>query len=250
MPAGTFLRTVQDRGRLVAGVSGDRVLLGSLDPLRNRLEGLEVDLLREVARALFGDEQHLELRAVSEAEVGPLLQRGDLDVVARQVAITCAARQRADLSTPYLRSGQRVLVARDAPTRGLQDLRGKHVCAAAGSPALAVIAGAESHPIPVPAPDWNECMVLFQQGGVDAISADEVILLGFTLQDPYARIVGPEVGETAYALAAGLGQADLVRFLNGVLERMRADGRWAALHDRWLGRFGPAPPPPPAEYRD
>ena len=142
------------------------------------------------------------------------------------------------------------MVARTSPATGISDLRGKHVCAAAGSDALAVVAAAPSRPIPVAAPDWNECLVRFQQGVADAISGDDVTLLGFTEQDPYARIVGEKLADEPYGLAVAPGHPDLVRFLDAVLEGMRADGRWTALYERWLGRFGPAPPPPPAEYRD
>ena len=41
---------------------------------------------------------------------------------------------------------------------------------------------------------------------------------------------------------------DLVRFVNGVLDQMRGDGRWAAIYDHWLG--GPAPTPPAPAYKD
>ena len=40
------------------------------------------------------------------------------------------------------------------------------------------------------------------------------------------------------------------RFVNAVLDRERADGTWKQRYGQWLGRFGPAPDPPPAEYRD
>ncbi|HSR22161.1 MAG TPA: transporter substrate-binding domain-containing protein, partial [Candidatus Eisenbacteria bacterium] len=203
------------------------------------------------SRAIFGDAgDHLELRVVTEAEAAPLLRRGALDVVAHQLAITCPARQRFDFSTEYFHAVQRVLVPRTSPAAGIQDLRGKHVCAAAGSDALATVAAAPSRPIPVAAPDWNECMVRFQQGLVDAISGDDVTLLGFTEQDPYARIVGGKLADEPYGLAVAPGNPDFVRFLDAVLEQVRAGGRWTALYERWLGRFGPAPAPPPAEYRE
>jgi polar amino acid transport system substrate-binding protein len=250
MPAGSFVRAVQDRGRLVAGVSGDRLLFGYLDPLNNRLEGLEIDLLEQLSKAIFGDEDHLQLRVVTESEAVPLLQRGSVDVVARGLAIPCAPSPDVEFSTEYYHAAQRVLVASNSPARGIDDVRGKHVCAAAGSAELANVASAPSRPIPVAAPDWTECMVLFQQGQVDAISADDATLLGFTLQDPYARIVGGTMADEPFGLAVARAHPDLVRFVNGALEQMRADGRLAALYDRWLGRFGPAPPPPAARYRD
>jgi polar amino acid transport system substrate-binding protein len=42
---------------------------------------------------------------------------------------------------------------------------------------------------------------------------------------------------------------DFTRFVNGVLDKERADGTWAKLYGKWLGRFGPAPQPPAAVYQ-
>ena len=37
----------------------------------------------------------------------------------------------------------------------------------------------------------------------------------------------------------------------GVLDRMRANGTWTALYNKWLAaHLGPAPPPPKATYSD
>ena len=45
----------QQRGRLVVGTSPDQLLFGYVNPLYdNRVEGLDADLLREVAIAIFG----------------------------------------------------------------------------------------------------------------------------------------------------------------------------------------------------
>ena len=249
MPAGSFMRTIQDRGHLVAGVSGDRLLFGSLDPLTNQLEGFEIDLLEQVAKAIFGAEGHVQLRAVAEAQRLAMVRDGTLDVVAGGVQASCAAWRQVDLSTVYYHAVQRVLVARSSAVRGIDDLRGKRVCTAAGSAALASVTAAPSHPVPVAVADWTECLVRFQAGEVDAISADDATLLGFAEQDPYAQVVGDGIGDDPLALAIGQGHPDLVRFANAMLDQMRADGRWAATYARWLGRFGPPPAPPAAQYR-
>jgi polar amino acid transport system substrate-binding protein len=48
-----------------------------------------------------------------------------------------------------------------------------------------------------------------------------------------------------------LPHQDLVRFVNAVLERGRADGGLAAIDNRWYAKvLNPVPMPPPANYRD
>jgi polar amino acid transport system substrate-binding protein len=44
---------------------------------------------------------------------------------------------------------------------------------------------------------------------------------------------------------------DFVRFINAVLEKIRADGTWTADYKHWLGdRLGPVPAPPTPRYVD
>lgn len=55
MPAGTFMRTIQDRGRLIVGVDQTTLLFGYRDPATGTIQGFDIDMLREVARAIFGN---------------------------------------------------------------------------------------------------------------------------------------------------------------------------------------------------
>ena len=89
--------------------------------------------------------------------------------------------------------------------------------------------------------------MLLQQGQVDAVSTVDVLLIGLAAQDPSTEVVGKPVSDEPYAVAMRLDAPDLVRFVNGVLDRIRANGKWTADLHRWLGA---APPPPPAKYLD
>ena len=46
---------IRQRGHLVAGVSADTLLFGFRNPLSGQLEGFDVDMVRQVAQAIFGD---------------------------------------------------------------------------------------------------------------------------------------------------------------------------------------------------
>ena len=83
-----------------------------------------------------------------------------------------------------LHGGQRLLVPVDSPVKSIDDLGGKKVCAATGSTNITAIAAADVKPIPVAATDALDCMVLLQQGQIDAVSTDDAILAGFAAQDP------------------------------------------------------------------
>ena len=248
-PAGSSMAKIVQRGRLIVGVSQNTYLFGHRDSRTGELVGFEIDLAREVARALFGDPTKIQFRAMSAAERIPALKNGEVDLVVRAMTMTCDRWQEISFSTEYFTGGQRLLVPVDSPVKSIDDLGGKKVCAAAGSTNITAIAAAKSKPIPVAATDALDCMVLLQQGQIDAVSTDDAILAGFAAQDPATHVVGPAFAAAPYGIGIGKANADLVRFVNGVLEKVRADGTWTAIYQRWLSSLGPAPAPPVARYQ-
>ncbi len=76
------------------------------------------------------------------------------------------------------------------------------------------------------------------------------MLAGLAAQDPYA-VVPDQKAFTAepYGLGFNSKDVDLIRFSNDVLAKMRSDGEWKQIYDRWLAEaLGPAPAPPKAVY--
>jgi polar amino acid transport system substrate-binding protein len=250
MPASSFMATLQHRGKLVAGVNQNYKLFGYLDPLTGKIDGFEIDILRQIAQAIFGTPNALQFKAMSVPERIPSVQNGSVDIVVDAVTITCARRQQVDFSTVYYDARQRLLVPSDSNARSLSDLGGKKVCATAGSVPYDLITHNPAHPIAYGVPQGSDCLVALQEGKVDAISTDDSILLGFKIQDPFVKIVGPTLADAPYGIAISQAHPEFVRFVDGVLARMRADGTWHRLYEKWLGHYvsGPAPAPPTARY--
>ena len=255
MPAGSTMDRIKKRGRLIAGVSADTLLLGARNPVSGQIEGFDIDMLRGVSQAIFGDPNKVELRVITAAERLPALQDGSVDIVARNMTITCKRWEDIAFSSEYYRSGQKVLVRLGEKTesggsvKSIQDLAGKKVCAPNGSTSmekLRTFEGVEA----VGADTHTGCLVLFQQGAVDAITGDDTVLAGLASQDPYADVVqAPAFTAEPYGLGVNQANVDFVRFVNGVLEDMRADGRWTKSYNTWLAdSLGKAPAPPEPVY--
>ena len=87
--------------------------------------------------------------------------------------------------------------------------------------------------------------VLFQQGAVDSVTGDDTVLAGFVAQDPYAKVVGSALTSEPYGLGVAKTHPEFVRFVNGVLADIRANGTWAAMYRTWLAPDGGAVPAPP-----
>lgn len=249
MPAGSTMDKIVRNGRLVVGVSQNGYLFGYRDSSSGQLVGFEIDIARELARALFGDPTKIQFRAISAADRIPMIQSGEIDMVVRSMTMTCDRWRDVSFSSEYFTSGQRILVPASSTVQSLADLGGKKVCAAQGSTAIPVLSAAASHPVPVATVDAIDCLVMMEQGQVDAISTDDTILAGLHAQDPDTKLVGPRLTDEPYGVAISKNSPDLVRFVNQVLDKMRADGTWARIYRDNLSALGAPPPPPAPQYQ-
>jgi polar amino acid transport system substrate-binding protein len=249
MPSGSYMATIQKRGRLIAGVSSDTLLLGSRNPLNGQIEGFDIEMLKAVSKAIFSDPNKIEFRVITTAQRIPVLIDGSVDIVARAMTINCARWSQIDFSTQYYQAGQKVLVAKGSPVKAMQDLKGKKVCAPSGSTSMDKLRTFTGL-IPVASDTHTGCLVLFQQGKVDAITGDDTVLAGLAAQDPYAFVVkAPAFTSEPYGLGISKKYPEFVKFVNGVLAQMRSDGHWTTAYNTWLkDALGPAPAPPPAVY--
>jgi polar amino acid transport system substrate-binding protein len=248
MPAGSYMAAIERRGMLIAGVDQNTLLFSYRNPT-GQLEGFEIDVLREIARALFGSPKKIEFTALTTTQRVPAAKAGTVDVVADAVTITCYRRTQVDFSSVYYHAIQRVLVPKTSTARSIADLAHKRVCATTGSTTIKTLAKLPYHLIPYPVAQRTDCLVALQEGLVDAVSSDDSILLGLKTQDPYTKIIGPPIANEPYGIAINKQHPEFVRFVNAVLARMRRDGRWAAIYQRWLGR-NHTPAPPRARYSD
>ena len=243
---GSFMAKIRARGYLVAGVDQSTYHFGFLNPLNGQIEGLDIDMIRAVATAIFGDASsaHLHLKAISDEQRKPDVMSGTVDIVAHTMTISCDRLKYLDFSSVYFDAHQRVLVLKNSKATSLDDLRGQKVCATTASDSVARIAAAKA--IPVPVTYWTDCLVLLQQGDVAAISTDDAILDGLAAQDPWTKLIGPPIADEPYGLAISKQHPEFVRFVNAVLQQLRTNGQWAASYRHWIGT--PVAPIPQAHY--
>lgn len=246
--SGSTMAAIRERGVLEVGVSADTLLMGSRNPFSGDIEGFDIDVAREVAAAIFGDPDRIRYRVITSSDREALLQEHEVDIVTRAFTINCDRWENIAFSAEYYHAGQKLLVPSTSDVAGIDDLAGQRVCAPDGTTTLERLSqweGVEA----VPAATHTTCLVLFQQGAVDAITGDDTVLAGFAAQDPYASVVGDPVSDEPYGVGIPADQPDMVRFVNGVLEDMISSGRWEQSYDRWLGdALGLAPAAPQPVY--
>ena len=127
LPAGSTMAAIRDSGVLRVGVSADTLLFSSLDPQDNTIKGFDMDMLLEVAKAIFGvnteaeARSHLAITVIPYRERLPKLKADEVDIVAHTMTINCVRWQQIAFSSEYFHAGQRVLVqvAQDAAPAGV-----------------------------------------------------------------------------------------------------------------------------------
>lgn len=246
------LRTIKQRGSLVVGVSADTRLLGARNPQNNQFEGFDIEIAKAIAAEI--GVSRIDFRAITTAQRIPYLENGSVDIVARAMTITCDRWKQIAFSTVYFQATQRLLVSSQSKVTDISQLpKGSKICASNGSTSVDLIKQKYTQFTPVEVAANSECLVLFQEGKVDAITSDDAILAGFAAQDPYAQVVGNLQNPQPYGIGVKKENVALVRVVNKVLDDIRADGRWkkyysgsglqAALPDT------PATPPAPVYGR-
>ncbi len=243
---GSFMATIKKRGYLIAGVDANTYHFEYFNPRNGNFEGFDIDMIRAVAQAIFGDPNKVQYKALTNDERIPDVNDGTVDIVAHTYTITCARLKQVRFSTVYLDPHRRVLVLDSSHANGLNDLGGQKVCATTASDAIGSIEGAPSHPKLVTLPHITDCLVELQQGQVAAICSDDSILASLVAQDPYTKIVGPPLADEPYGLAIADKNSDFVRFVNAVLQNVRTSGAWKADYINWIG--GPVPQWPTVGY--
>jgi ABC-type amino acid transport substrate-binding protein len=77
-----------------------------------------------------------------------------------------------------------------------------------------------------------------QNGAVDAVSTDDVILTGMIIQDDTLKLV-EEKPLTTEPYGAGIkdGDAEFKEFVDGVIEEWKSGGGWAEAYEKWVGQY-------------
>lgn len=231
--AGT-LDEVKKRGTLIAGVKADFPPFGYVDSSGKNL-GFDVDIAHLFAKALFGDENKVELVAVTSGNRIPFLQSGKIDIIIASVTVTDERRQVVEFSEPYFMSGGLLLVPKNSPIKGVQDLAGKTV---------AVIQGAiQDKDIEQLAPKADrvkfgkvsEAVLALKGGRADAFCQDDILILTLAKENPDLKPVGKPFTPRPYGIAVRKGDVEFIKWVDGQLDRMKKDGTYDKLWKKYFG---------------
>ena len=225
-PAGDVLRV---------GTKIDVPGFGFQNPETGSVEGLEVDVARELAARIKGDPNALEIVGVNVTTRGAMLDNGTLDATLATFTITDARKKTYDFSRPYYIDHIGVLVLKKSGITDLAGLDGKTVgvalsattkdkLGAAAAEAGITLKFAEYATYP-------EIKIALVAGRVDAFSVDSSILLGY--QDDSTYLLPTQFAPQEYGVATKKSNTELADQVDAAIGAMADDGTLTALQERW-----------------
>lgn len=245
-PAGSYMAELQKKGEITIGIKFDIPQIGFLNPATNAPEGFEVDLGKHMADALGVKPNFIE--AVSANRI-PFLKEDKVDLIISTMTITEARRQEIDFSIVYYVAGQTLLVGKGSDVTDVKTLNSKAapVCSAQGSTSEKNIATAAPGAQVVLQKGYAECFQLLQNGQVKAVTTDDVILLQYVKQDPANyTLSGGRFSLEPYGMGIKKGRTEFLEFVDAELKKIKSDGTWVELYDKWIkpvtGTTGSPPP--------
>ncbi len=231
------LDDARSRGKLLVGVRTDFPPFGTIDS-RGKPAGYDIDVARNLAKALFEDENRLETVVVTAGSRIPFLYSEWIDMIIAAMTVTEERRQVLEFSDPYFLTSSLLLVPADSSLRGIADLDGKTVAVVEGS--------VQQQDLPRLAPGAR--LSVFKTVGaaartlvdkaVDALAQDETVVRELAEKLPGLKTAGKPFLPRPYAIAVRKGDTDTLRWINEKLAAMKRDGTLERLRRRYFGEPG------------
>ncbi len=198
--AGSTLDAVKKKGFVQCGVSTGLPGFSSADDQGN-WKGLDVDVCRAVAAAVFGDANKVKFSPLTAKERFTALQSGEVDMLSRNTTWTLTRDTSLGLNFAGVNyyDGQGFLVQKSLGVKSALELDGASFCIQAGTTTELNLAdyfrANKMSYTPITFDKSDETVKAFEAGRCDALTSDQSQLyaLRIQLKNPDAAMVLPEV---------------------------------------------------------
>jgi len=217
--------------------------MGFVDPKTGELVGFDIDVAREACKRL---KIELQTQPIDWENKTAELNNGNIDCLWNGFSKTAERDKEFNLSIPYMKNEQIILIKTDAPYKSLADLGGKTIGVQSDSSAEAALnsndAFKKTLKSVVQIDNYSKAVLELQNGTIDAIAIDEVVARYYLTNNPNAYKVLQDGGKDA-SLATedyviGFRKADnaLKVKIEGVLKEMAADGTLTTISKKWFDK--------------
>ncbi|MCB1723824.1 MAG: amino acid ABC transporter substrate-binding protein [Gammaproteobacteria bacterium] len=198
--AGPTLDAVKKKGFVQCGVSTGLPGFSAADD-KGSFTGIDVDVCRAVAAAVFGDAAKVKYTPLTAKERFTALQSGEIDMLSRNTTWTYTRDTSLGLNFAGVNyyDGQGFLVAKKLGVKSALEMDGASFCIQAGTTTELNLADYfrtnKMQYTPITFDTSDQTIKAFEAGRCDALTSDQSQLyaLRIKLQDPNSAMVLPEV---------------------------------------------------------
>lgn len=229
------IKAIKERGVLKVGVKVDVPKFGFKDPQTGKIDGMEIDLAKSIAKKILGDENKVEVQAVTAKTRGPLLDNGEVDLVIATFTITDERKQSYNFSEPYFTDGVALMVKKASGITSLKDLNSKKIgVAQSATSKKALVDEVNKLGIKVDFLEFGtypEIKTALDSGRVDCFSVDGAILYGYL--DDSTVILPDRYSPQKYGIASKKSNTSLAKLVDDTVAEMQKSGDMDKLIQKW-----------------
>lgn len=195
--------------------------------------GFDIDLWDAIAQEIGVT---YELRPMDFSGIIPALQTGQVDVALAGITIKPERQEVIDFSDGYYDSGLLLMVPADSDITGYADLAGKTLSVKTGTSSSDYAEENFKETELRKFPNIDNAYLELRTGGVDAAMHDTPNVLYYiaTAGDGAVKAVGEQMMAHEYGIGFPKG-SDLTPKVNEALAKLKADGRYDAIYEKWFG---------------
>lgn len=221
------LETIRRRGYLIVGVQANVAPLSWQDA-QGQWQGFEVDLARALAAKLLGDATAVRFQGLRSRDRLPALLADRVDLLIAQMTVTPARQRVAQFSRPYYRDRIGLLSWQG-------HLNPRRVAVLQGSSAIPLLRSQAPDLQLVGVDSYAAAQAALDQGQVEAIAADRLILRQWQRQNARYQLLPQQWGDfpLAIALPQGLQYRSLQIAIDQLIQNWDADDKLRDVQKRW-----------------
>lgn len=208
---------------------------GFQNPETGNIEGMEVDIARELAKRIKGNPDALEVIGVNVTTRGAMLDNNTLDATLATFTITDERKKSYNFSRVYYTDHIGILVKKTSGITTLADLDGKTIGVALSATTREKLTAAGDeigiHMHFAEYSTYPEIKIALVTGRVDAFSVDQSILNGYV--DESTMLLDTHFAPQEYGVATKKSNTDLAAQIDGAIGAMQDDGTLRAIQQRW-----------------
>ncbi len=215
---------IRRRGHLIVGVKDNVFPLGFRDPA-GELQGLEIDIARQLAQELLGNADAVVLTPVSNRDRLRQILDNKVDLVIAQVTATPSRARVVAFSVPYYHDGTTLLVRAGTVQRRSQLTQGT-IAVLNGSSAIAPLQVLFPQAQLLGVDSYQTAQVRLDRGEAIAIAADASILTGWVQQTSGYQLLPVRLATAplSVVLPKGSQYNPLRQLVNGAIHRWQRNG--------------------------